>query len=181
MRSVLGTLAALACLLAGSAGAATLTGKPKVTFSAEGSPGALDIEGVADVVTLADDGTTIRVTVPMASVHTGIDLRDEHMNAKFVEVAKFPDVVLAIPRAGLAWPAAGVPSSKGTAPATFTAHGVDRPVSVTYAFTRKGTGYRVQASFEFDVAQHGIAIPSYLGVTVDPKMRAAATLNLAGE
>jgi polyisoprenoid-binding protein YceI len=172
-------VALLAWWLPSSALAVSLVGKPKVSFFAEGTPGALDIEGEAGVVTLVDDGTTIRVTVPMASVHTGIDLRDEHMNAKYVEVARFPDVVLAIPRASLTWPAVGGPASKGSVAGTFTAHGVERPVTVQYTLVRKGAGYRVSAKFDFDVSQHGIEIPSYLGVTVDPKMRAEAVLELA--
>jgi polyisoprenoid-binding protein YceI len=170
-----GGLLASADALAGM----SVSGKPKVSFFAEGTPGALDIEGEAGTVTAADDGTTLTITVPMKDVHTGIDLRDEHMNEKFVQVAQFPNVMLAIKRADIQWPAELAKSTTGTVTGSFTAHGVSKDVPVSYTIQKSKTGYRVKAKFEFDVTQHGIEIPSYLGVTVDPKMRAEAQIDLA--
>jgi len=156
-----------------------VTGKPKVSFSAAGNPGALDIEGEADTVTAADDGTTLTITVPMASVHTGIDLRDEHMNDKFVQIAQFPNVTLAIPKASIQWPTDTGKGVDGTVTGSFTAHGVSKDVPVTYNVRKSKLGYRVNAKFDFDVTQHGIEIPSYLGITVDPKMHAQAVIDIA--
>jgi hypothetical protein len=157
----------------------TLSGAPKVSFFAQGSPGFLDIEGVTNTMQVADDGTTITFTVPMSTVSTGIGLRDDHMNNEFVQVAKFPNAVLSINKADIPWPANVGEAAKGTAAGTFTIHGVSNTTQVTYTAKKSKAGYHVTASFPFDIGQHGISVPSYLGITVAPAMRAEVTLDLA--
>ncbi len=170
-------VAALALPLAANA-ALKVDGKPKVSFFATGSPGFLDIEGTTNTVTAADDGTKLSFTVPMTSVKTGIDLRDEHMNNEYVKVAEFPNAILTVDKAAVQWGANVGEKKQGTVPGEFTVHGVAKPVTVAYTTQKSKSGWRVTGKFDFDVAQHGIAIPSYLGVTVDPKMRAEVTLDL---
>ena len=70
-------------------------GKPKIAFFADGSPGFLSLEGDTNPMTAADDGTKLIFTVPMSSVKTGIEMRDGHMNNEYVDVAHFPNAVLA--------------------------------------------------------------------------------------
>lgn len=169
----------VALLAPASADAAMrVDGKPKVSFFAVGSPGFLDIEGVTSAMTATDDGTRLTFTVPMESVKTGIDFRDSHMNEHYVETAKFPNATLSLPRADVKWPANVGETADGTVKATFNVHGQDQAVDVGYNVAKTKTGYRVKAKFNFDTARSGIAIPSYLGVTVDPKMKAEVTTDL---
>lgn len=156
----------------------TIGPKPKISFMATGSPGFLDIEGESDTITVTDDGTTLTFVVPMASVSSGISLRDDHMNDNYVEVAKFPNATLSLGKAGVTWPATVGEAATGTVKGTFNVHGVDQPVDISYTVKKSKTGYRVNAKFPFDCVQHGIAIPSYLGVTVDPKMTAVVQVDL---
>lgn len=153
-------------------------GKPKVTFHAEGSPGALDIEGKTNALVLTDDGTTLTFHVRMETVDTGIPVRDHHMNEKYVETAKYPEVTLAVPKAAIPLPTATGEATNGTIKGTFTAHGVPQEVDVAWDVRKSKTGWRMHAKFPFDVQAHGIEIPSYLGVTVDPAMRAEATADV---
>lgn len=148
---------------------------PKVGFHANGEPGALDIDATTADLTVADDGTTLTFTVALATVTTGIDLRDEHMKDKFLQVGTFPSATLALPKAGIAWPVEVAKRAKGTLDAQFTAHGVTKPVKVTYDVSKTKTGYKIDASFPYDISQHGIDVPSYLGITVDAKQTAKAT------
>ncbi len=181
VRGLLGGFAALALALvfAGPADAAVgISGKPKVSFFAAGSPGALDIEGASSDLRVSDDGTMLVFTVAMASVHTGIDMRDEHMNAKFVEIGKFPDAILTVGKADILWPMTLAEAKTGTANATFNIHGADQPVTLEYTIQKSKTGHRVRTKFSFDVTKSGIAIPDYLGITVDPKMHAQVTVDL---
>lgn len=171
-------LGALSLPLAAYAGI-SVTGKPKVSFFAEGSPGFLDIEGTTNTLTATDDGTTLTFTVPMDSVKTGIDTRDEHMNKTYVETGKYPNATLAAKKADIQWPAASGEKKTGTVSATFTVHGQAKTVTVSYTLTKSSSGYKVSGKFDFDASAHGIAIPSYLGVTVDPKMKAEVTAELA--
>lgn len=152
--------------------------KPKVSFFATGSPGFLSIEGKTTDITLVDDGEQLAFTVPIASVDTGIALRDQHMRDKYVQADQFPDLVLVLPRSAVAFPAEKGRMSEGTVEATFTTHGVALPVTVTYTAKRKTESWTVSASFPFDVSKHGIEIPSYMGVTIDPAMQAEVVLDV---
>lgn len=170
-------LAALAVMLASPAWAGlTLTGKPKVSFQATGT--VMDMEGVGSTVKLADDGATLSFAVPMASVSTDNALRDDHMHNTYVEVAKFPDVVVSFDKAAFKLPAAAGEKLKGSVSGTLTVHGVSQPVTVSYTAKRGEASTKVEASFSLDVSKHGIVIPEYLGVTLDPKMKATASLEL---
>jgi polyisoprenoid-binding protein YceI len=156
----------------------TVTGKPKVDFYAVGNPGLLDIDGKSDQLSVSDDGTTVTFKLPMASVRTGIALRDHHMNEKYVEIATFPDVTLAFSRADVPWPTEVGQAASGTVAAEFTAHGVARPTQVKYTVKKSKVGYRIHGEFPFDISQHGIVVPAYLGITVESAMRAEATVDV---
>lgn len=156
-------------------------GKPKVSFFAEGSPGALDIEGKTTDLTLVDDGTTVKAIVKLDTVTTGIDLRDRHMKEKYLHVDQYPEATLTLSRADLQLPTEVGKSTKGELSATFSCHGVDEPVTVTYTIKKSKTGYAVDASFHYNAAAHDIDIPSYLGITVSPEQHARARFNMIDE
>ena len=182
MRKPLSSLVLILSLLASGAAHsdASVAGTPKVSFHAEGSPGALDIEGTTADLRVADDGKTLTFTVPIDSVTTGITLRDHHMRSEYAETSLFPNATLTLDRASIPWPSEVGQSASGVADAVFTAHGIPLPAQVTYVAKRTKTGTRLTGEFDFDVSRHGIQIPSYLGVTVDPKMHAKATIDLLG-
>jgi polyisoprenoid-binding protein YceI len=159
---------------------ASVAGTPKVSFHAEGSPGALDIEGTTTDLRVGDDGKTLTFTVPLDSVTTGITLRDHHMRNEYAQTSLFPNATLALDRASITWPSEVGQSASGVVDAVFTAHGVALPAQLSYTAKRTKTGTRLTGEFDFDVNRHGIEIPSYLGVTVDPKMHAKATIDLLG-
>ena len=53
-----------------------------------------------------------------------------------------------------------------------------REIDVDYAIKHTRAGFKIDASFDFDVTEHGITIPSYLGVTIEPAMRAEVSMVL---
>ncbi len=183
MTSALRSVLASALLLTPSAALAGLKvdstiAAPKITFHANGEPGALDIDAVTNECTAADDGTTLTFTVPLGKLDTGIELRDEHMKDKFLLVGTYPNATLSFAKSNIAWPTELGKSAKGKLEAQFTAHGVTKPVSVTYDVSKTKQGYKATASFGYDISQHGIDVPSYLGVTVDAKQEAKAVIYL---
>jgi hypothetical protein len=171
---LLGTLALASPAHAGF----TLGGTPKVSFMASGGMLVPDIPGETSALTVTDDGTTLTFTVPMSTVKTGIDLRDEHMLQRYVEVAKYPDATLRVPIASLVLPGKDGETRKGKADATFTVHGAAAPVKVAYTVRKRGDAYAGEAEFTFDVRKHGIAVPEYQMVSVEPEMRAKVTAEL---
>ncbi len=157
----------------------TTVAKPDVRFAANGEPGALDIDARTTDGTLADDGTNVVFAVPLANVKTGIELRDEHMKSKFLHVDQHPNVSLSVAKASLTFPTEVGKKTSGTADAQFTVMDVAKPTKVKWEIAKTKTGYKLSGSFGFDISQHGVEIPSYLGVTVDAKMTAKAVFYAA--
>jgi polyisoprenoid-binding protein YceI len=152
--------------------------KPKVGFKANGEPGALDIDAKTEALTVADDGTLLTFTVDMNKVTTGIDLRDDHMRTKFLHTDKFPNTVIQFEKAKIAWPTETGKKATGKLEANFTAHGVTKPISMTYEVQKTKQGWKCTGSFDYNTNDHGIEVPNYLGVTVDAKQSAKAVLYL---
>ena len=165
--SLVGGAAALALLTFSLVAAAKLskTGTSTTNFKASG-PAGLNINGSTADMTVADDGTTVTITVPLANINTGIALRDEHTK-KALEADKYPNVTLAVPRASLKFPADGA-SSSGDAKGSMTLHGQTKDVTFHYSAKRAGSTYTVTGNTSVNVDDFGVKRPSYLGVTVKP-------------
>jgi polyisoprenoid-binding protein YceI len=166
-RSLLGGAALLAVATFSLVAAAKLnrTGDAKTSFKAAG-PAGLSIEGKTSDMSIADDGTTVTITVPLSNIDTGIGLRNDHTK-KAVEADKYPSVTLKVARAALKFPAAGADSS-GDAKGQFTLHGQTKDVTFHYAAKNAGGTISVTGSTRINVNDYGVTPPSYLGVTVKP-------------
>ena len=90
MRRTLSSLVLILSVLASGAAHsdASVAGKPKVSFHAEGSPGALDIEGTTADLRVGDDGKTLTVRLKIRAApcdkahpdgHGAIADRAEHL------------------------------------------------------------------------------------------------------
>jgi hypothetical protein len=105
--------------------------------------------------------------VDLASLDTGIGLRNEHMKKNYLEVGRgqgFDHAVLSRIRLGDADPQ-GI-QGKTPFTGTFLLHGTTQPVSGQATIRRDGKDVRVEASFPVSVAAFGIEKPQYLGVGV---------------
>lgn len=153
-----------------------------IHFLASGTTGALDIDAVGTQAVVTDDGTTVKIAVPLATVKTGIDERDEHMcSAKYVDCATYPDMVLSFAKADVHWPTEVGKSETGTAAGTFTGHGKTMPVSVKYTVQRTKPGFKIKGEFSYDTDKLGIAAVTYMGVGVDHNQSAKATIFVTEE
>jgi polyisoprenoid-binding protein YceI len=153
--------------------AARVVGEPTAGFRGRG-PGGFSLEGKTHQLRLEDDGTLLRVVVPLAGLQTGISLRDRHMREKYLEVERYPDAVLEVRWAAVRVPGDGQ-TTEGTAPAKMSLHGQTRDVQVTYRIVRSGDRHQVSGRIPLKITDYGITIPSYLGVTVQPDIEASAT------
>jgi polyisoprenoid-binding protein YceI len=107
-----------------------------------------------------------QLEVDLATLDSGIGLRNTHMRDNYLEVGKgegysravLKDIVL------------GADPATVTGAATFTAtllvHGVERPVKGNVRVARAGSDVRVDATFPVLLPDHGISKPRYLGVGV---------------
>ena len=107
------------------------------------------------------------LSVDLATLDTGIGLRNEHLKSKYLEVGKgqgFDHAVLSAIRLGGADPQ--TLQGKTAFTGSFLLHGTSQAVSGQATIHRDGKNVRVEASFPVTISAFGIEKPQYLGVGV---------------
>jgi polyisoprenoid-binding protein YceI len=159
---------ALAALLAAPALVAgfTAVGEGAAVFKAIGT-GGFKMEGKTKQLAVADDNTTVTVTVTLTDIATGISLRDNHAK-KYLEVEKFPTTTLQVKKSALKIPEGAGPL-EGSATGAYTLHGVTKDLPFTYKGSCAADGTcAVEGSMNVNMKDFGVQVPSYLGITVKP-------------
>jgi len=164
-RLLVGAILGGALLVGADASAYTRTGAAEVSFHAKGTAG-MQLVGKTSELELKEEGDHLLIRVPLANLDTGIALRNRHMREKYLEVARFPTADLRVAKADLAIPSSG--EHAGNAAGQFSLHGVTRPTKVAYRAVRTAHGWHVTGTLHVQMNDHGITIPSYFGVTVQP-------------
>jgi polyisoprenoid-binding protein YceI len=141
------------------------TGDATGGFRASG-PAGMNIDGKSTDVSVADDGTTITVTVGLANIDTGMGLRDKHTK-EYLEVTTYPTAELKVARSALKFPAEGADAS-GDAKGSLKVHGQTKDVTFHYTATMRGGVLDVTGNTSININDFGIKTPSYLGVSVKP-------------
>lgn len=168
-------LVTVALLLAAPALALQQTGPAEATFTGQG-PAGFRVQGRTGALTLRERGPVVEVSVALGGLETGIALRDRHMKERYLEVHRYPDAVLEVPRAAVPLPAEGQ-ASQGQARGRLSLHGRTREVDFRYTVRREGGTYRVEGALPLDLRDWGIDVPRYLGVTVKPGVETAVTFS----
>lgn len=137
----------------------------EVAFVAEGPMG-WKITGKSHRLQLRDDADRLTFTAPLMALHTGMDLRDDHMR-DYLAVAKYPDATLVVERASLRLPDAGS-HSRGTARAQLTLAGKTQPITVDYTVRAFADGVAGDATMNVNMTDFGIHIPRHMGMSVSP-------------
>src|SRR5690606_11577727 len=151
----------------------------QVVFEAVGKPSFLKIkgqgEGPTGEVRLAPkiQGT---FKFKMDTLKTGIDLRDQHMKEKYLQVAEHPTAELKIEDVQNFDPAKESQSLPFTG--HLTIHGVQKPVAGNVDVTKEDKGYKVKAAFETKISDYAIDIPSYSGITVADAVKVSVETKL---
>jgi polyisoprenoid-binding protein YceI len=120
------------------------------------------------------------LSVDLASIDTGIALRNQHLREKYLEVAKGPGFDKALLSDLRLSDADGERFEGRTGfSGVLLLHGVKRPVSGTGEIRRAGSGVRVEASFPLTLTDFGIEPPEYLGVGVANRVLVKVQLDAA--
>jgi polyisoprenoid-binding protein YceI len=157
----LGLLVALPAM-----GAVERVGDASAKFSGTG-PAGFKLEGKTNELSVKDDGQKVTFVVPLATLKTGIDLRDRHMREKYLQTDKYPHAVLVVPWSNIRLPDNGQ-SVTQTVTGQMTLHGKTKDVPVTYTVRKNGDVHQTTGKVPLNIKEFGIDIPSYLGVTVKP-------------
>ena len=144
----------------------------KTIFKATGRPSALKIvgesPGPSGTVKVVEGQIRGALILDLNGLDTGINLRNNHMKEKYLEVQKYPKATLTLSQA--AFPATDVSKNfsyeKLPFLGTLNLHGVDKPVSGTADISRSGKTVKVKADFTLKLPEFGMDIPKYMGITV---------------
>jgi polyisoprenoid-binding protein YceI len=141
------------------------TGGSSAGFHAKG-PAGMGIDGTTSDLSVADDGTTVTVTVPLKNITTGIGLRDSHTK-KYLGADSFPNAELTVARSALKLPKAGE-TVESDAKGKMKIHGQTKEVSFHYKAKLDGDTFNVAGTAPVNMNDFGVETPSYLGVHVKP-------------
>ena len=118
----------------------------------------LDGEPLSD--TTGGDDTELYFEVDLASLDTGIGLRNRHMRDDYLEVEKYP--YASFKGKIVHSEASGNGDARLTATGTFTVHGVSMDREITCDVTPTGPGYRAKCAFPVLLSDHHIEIPKVM-------------------
>jgi polyisoprenoid-binding protein YceI len=140
--------------------------KPGGGFEAKSNSlaGSLTLSGGSPVA------LTGELAVDLKTIDTGIELRNQHLREKYLEVAKagFDKAVLSEIR--LADATGETFDGKTGFTATLRLHGVSRPVSGNAEVRHVGDAVRVVVSFPLTLTDFAIEAPQYMGVGVGTRL-----------
>jgi polyisoprenoid-binding protein YceI len=119
------------------------------------------------------DGSLV---VDLRTIDTGIDLRNEHLREKYLEVDKAAGYDKAtLSEVDLKGVSPDAPEGKGTFTGSFMLHGTKKTVSGPVEVRKAGSGVRVKASFPVNLSEYNIPEPRYLGVGVKNTVQVEVT------
>lgn len=126
-------------------------------------------------------GCRVEVRVDLASLDTGIGLRNQHMRENHLETERFPTADFRADSL-VAPPAALVPGETAvlTLAGELSLHGVTRPLVTPISVTLAGDGAAldVHAEFVVELADFAIARPKFLVMKLDETQRITVRLHL---
>jgi polyisoprenoid-binding protein YceI len=137
--------------------------------------------------------TKATIKVEVASIRTGIELRDEHLRAdNWLDAKAFPNAEFVITSVSGIDKLKPNESMEATVKGKFTIHGVTKDVTTkakvrwvpasaeTQANKVKGDALRIQASFDVKLEDHKVSIPSIVSLKVAPIVQVNVDLRATG-
>jgi polyisoprenoid-binding protein YceI len=179
------SLITLFCLLTTTAQAElslkTTPQQGKVEFEAIGKPSMLKIKGIGEgaVADLKVNAQIVsgEIQFDMKSLQTGIDLRDEHMKTKYLQVEQHPHAILQIKDLQLPanWSIKNAALKEQEFKGVMTLHGQQKEISGKFSI--KSNKLDGTAEFEIKLSDFKVEIPQYLGVKVADIVKVKVSFN----
>jgi len=117
----------------------------------------------------ATEGTQLYLEVDLASLDTGLGLRNRHMRSNYLEVEEFPYAFFNATIGRVETVAAGM--FRVTAQGVLNIHGVDREMEVPCDVSERGEGYRVRCTFNTLLSDFDIKIPRLMFLKLANEVR----------
>ena len=117
----------------------------------------------------APEGTQLYLEVDLASLDTGLGLRNRQMRDNYLEVEEFPYAFLDATIGEVAAVAAGV--FRVTAQGVMDIHGVAREMDIACDVSERGEGYGVRCTFTVLLSDFDIEIPRIMFLKLANEVR----------
>lgn len=148
----------------------------KMKFTAIGKPAMLRIagegQGPEGQILIEKRKISGELKLDLQSLNTGINLRDEHMKNKYLEVGSYPTAVLTLNSFELEKAPAEIlgklEAQKFTGTLTF--HGITKPVAGVFDVEVDGKNLNIKARYFLQLSEFNIDIPTYAGLKVADKV-----------
>lgn len=121
--------------------------------------------------------TELYFEVDLASLDTGIGLRNRHMRDNYLEVGDYPYASFAGSIARVAALSGG--GFRVTASGVMSIHGVEREMQIPCDVTPRGEGYRARCSFQVRLSDHDIEIPRVMFLKLANEVRLELDFSVA--
>lgn len=124
-------------------------------------------------------GCEVRIVVDLASLKTGIGMRDTHMRERHLETEKHPQAIFTTTSVTAATPTALTPgtTARATIAGTFALHGVTRELTLPADLTLAADGtLTVRAQFTVLLSDHQIDRPKVLMLKLADEQKVSVTL-----
>ncbi len=150
----------------------------KVDFHADGKIMKVHAENgkATGSVMIKDGKVTGQAVVDLIDIKTGIELRDEHLKSKYLEVSKFPKATLDIVEIKLP---TTLPNGSFEAPfkGNLTVHGVMQSVSGIAKLEKNGSALKGEVEFNTTISGHKIELPKYSGIIIKDNVKVKVEFN----
>ncbi len=128
------------------------------------------LDGPRLVAGMPTDSSQLYFQVDLGSLHTGIPMRDRHMDDQYLQVGKYPwakfkgalTEVVADSAAG---------TLRVTARGTMSIHGVERVMTIPCDVKPVGSGYAARCTFPVLLSEFHIAIPRLMFLKLSNRIR----------
>ncbi|MBC7754626.1 MAG: YceI family protein [Moraxellaceae bacterium] len=157
----------------------------KTMFKATGRPAMIKIngedQGPSGQIKLNDGELNGTLTLNLDGLTTKIDLRDEHMKNKYLEIAKYPDaqIIFKKTKSGFKLTDAENKSQNLVMTAEFQLRGKTLPIQLTADLTKKLNSVTGQARFTIKASDYLDTLPSYAGIKVADEVEVIVDVNCA--
>lgn len=151
----------------------------RTEFLAVGKPAMIKIkghgEGPVGNLKFEKDMVSGTLSVDLSKLTTEIDLRDDHMKNKYLEIHKYPNAEIAVKN--LKVPNLTEKETEVPFTADFTLHGKTQPISGTALIKKKDDQILGTANFDLKIINYLDTLPSYSGIKVAEDVKVTIELN----
>jgi polyisoprenoid-binding protein YceI len=144
----------------------------KINFTAIGRPAMIKILGTGPGPQgeITYDQATISgtFTFQLSQLNTGIELRDDHMKNKYLEIETYPKATLEIKDQALSKSVDAIDSTElsQTIKGLMTVHGKTNPIDIKLKINKVKNSFVVKADFTLKIMDYLSTLPSYMGLKV---------------